>query len=229
MSILFRAEGYLTLDQLTRAWGCELAKDQEDPEQVVKDLRHILLTDIVNGRLDGSGPLRDGQRLGLRFITPENRAGFIEGRQLSDLLHPQQVSWMLHYIVVMKEAVLDFAGRRELPPPTWWTSGTTPSTVANVTGRVAQSVAARSIPPQAPSRAARPRGRRPKKLEHVIKAITGDIHEGRLTTDALSNKLQKELADEYGVSRETACKARDAVLFAMQTKAKSPFTSASST
>jgi hypothetical protein len=113
MSILFRRQGSLTIAQLTRAWGYELAA-REHPNQVVEDLRHVLLIDIVNGRLDGSGPLRDGRRLGLRVIAAENKAGFIEGHQLRGLLDPHLISWILHHILVMKEAVLDFATRHEL-------------------------------------------------------------------------------------------------------------------
>jgi hypothetical protein len=66
MSILYRTERWLTIAQLVRAWGYELAKGPEDREQYVQDLLHILLVDIINGRLDDSGPLMDDQRLGLR-------------------------------------------------------------------------------------------------------------------------------------------------------------------
>jgi DNA-binding GntR family transcriptional regulator len=59
---------------------------------------------------------------------------------------------------------------------------------------------------------ARLRGRRPKKLGQVIEAISEDIRQGRLTEDALTNTLEKDLAAKYGVSRDTARKARDAVL-----------------
>jgi hypothetical protein len=76
------------------------------------------MADIVNGRLDDSGPLVDGRRLGLRLITPKNRAAFIEGPQLLDLIRTKE-AWLLHYVVVMKEAVLDFAQRHQLPSPSW--------------------------------------------------------------------------------------------------------------
>jgi hypothetical protein len=73
----------MTIAQLTGAWSSELAEGGEDPKQCEQNLAHILMEDILNGRLDDSGPLRDGRRLGLRLIiTPESRAGFIEGRQL---------------------------------------------------------------------------------------------------------------------------------------------------
>jgi hypothetical protein len=209
MSILFRRQGSLTIAQLTRAWGYELAAT-EDPNQVVEDFRHVLLIDIVNGRLDGSGPLRDGRRLGLRVITAENKAGFIEGHQLRGLLDPHLISWILHHILVMKEAVLDFATRHELPVPSWWIDGTSSSTGASISSKGAHPIAA--CPTPTPVHVARLRGRRPKKLGQVIEAISEDIRQGRLTKDALTNTLEKNLAAKYGVSRDTARKARDAVL-----------------
>src|SRR5262249_30287302 len=85
-----------------------------------QDLRDILLEDIVNGRLDDSGPPRDdGQRMGLRLITPEYKPGFIKGPQLLEFLQTDR-SLVLHNVVILKEAVLDFAKGRELRPPSWW-------------------------------------------------------------------------------------------------------------
>ena len=43
-------------------------------------------------------------------------------------------------IVIMKEAVLDFAKRREIPPPSWWTDGTSVSTDAGVTTSAPQRI-----------------------------------------------------------------------------------------
>jgi len=82
MSKLFRTKDTLTIAQLTAAWSSELVGSGEDREQC----EHALMEDIVNGRLDDSGPLREGRRLGLRLITPEYKAGFIEGAQLLDLI-----------------------------------------------------------------------------------------------------------------------------------------------
>ena len=46
-----------------------------------------------------------------------------EGRELYGLFpHDSDNYWVLHYILVMKEAALDFAKRGELPAPSWWTS-----------------------------------------------------------------------------------------------------------
>jgi hypothetical protein len=128
VSELFRTKEGLTIAQLTGAWSSELAKGGEDPKRYEQNLIHILLEDILNGRLDDSGPSRDdGQRLGLRLITPEYRAGFIKGPQLLELIQTDR-SRALHNVVIMKEAVLDFAKRRELPPPSWWVDSTSMST-----------------------------------------------------------------------------------------------------
>jgi hypothetical protein len=150
VSKLFRTEGWLTIAQLTGAWSSELAESREDPKQCEQNLVHILVVDIINGRLDASGPLVDGRRLGLRLITPENRAAFVEGSELHDLIRTKQ-AWLLDCIVVMKEAVLDFAQRHQLPSPSWWTeSSSTPmealtDTKVNVVEPTARPVASRFV------------------------------------------------------------------------------------
>jgi hypothetical protein len=58
----------------------------------------------------------------------------------------------------------------------------------------------------------RARGPKPQKLERVKKAMRDDIREGRQTSDGLKNMLEKTLAEKYEVSRDTARKARTAVL-----------------
>ena len=63
MSFLFRTSKYLTIAQLTGAWGPELARVRgEDPLQCKEDLTHVLLQEIFNGRLDGAGPVWDDRR-----------------------------------------------------------------------------------------------------------------------------------------------------------------------
>jgi hypothetical protein len=120
VSKLFRTKDSLTIAQLTAAWGPELLEGEEDPKQFEQDLTHILLEDILNGHLDDSGPTRvDGQRLGLRLITPDYKAGFIKGSQLRELIQVDKTR-VLHNVLVMKEAALDFARRSQLRPPSWW-------------------------------------------------------------------------------------------------------------
>ena len=129
MSKLFRTKGWVTIAQLTGAWSSELAEGGEDPEQCEQNLVHILMEDILNGRLDDSGPLVDGRRLGLRLITSESRAAFIEGPELLDRIRTKEAR-LLHRIVIRKEAVLDFAQRHQLPSPSWWNdSSSTPTQI----------------------------------------------------------------------------------------------------
>ena len=58
----------------------------------------------------------------------------------------------------------------------------------------------------------RPRGPRPQKFEQARDAMRNDIQQKRCTAAQLENMLEKDLSATYGVSRDTARKARDAVL-----------------
>jgi hypothetical protein len=113
----------------------------------------------------------------------------------------------------MKEAALDFARRHELPPPSWWTDALAaspkPANHLAPGGTIPIPKAASKSPVE--TRLRRPRGPKPKKLEGVMKAMKDDIQHGRLTVAELSNTLEKDLAVRYGVSRDTARKAREAV------------------
>jgi hypothetical protein len=135
MSMIFRTKDWMTVGQLVRDWAGELAAPGDDPKRFERDLLHTLMEDIVNGRLDNSGPFSEDQRSGLRLITPENKAGFIGGHQLRDLTPVDQANrWVLEYVLVMREAVLDFAKRRQLSAPSWWTNGTDTPTAYSSTG-----------------------------------------------------------------------------------------------
>jgi hypothetical protein len=71
----------------------------------------------------------------------------------------------------------------------------------------------RSRGPQSPVRApARRRGARPTKFQRVSSAMREDVRQGRRTMAELKNMLEKNLAEAYGVSRDTARKARNAVV-----------------
>jgi hypothetical protein len=59
---------------------------------------------------------------------------------------------------------------------------------------------------------ARPRGARPLKLEQTKDAMRNDIHHGRYTVAQLRDMLEKDLKARYRVSRDTARKARNAVM-----------------
>jgi len=212
MSFLFRTSKYLTIAQLTGAWGPELARVRgEDPLQCQEDLTHVLLQDIFNGRLDDAGPVWDDRRLGrlgVACITVDNKAACLEGRHLLDFMRNEESKrWLLHDVLVVKEAILDFARRHQLPPPTWWAEvpgGSMDPAPANA------DVATRA-PPSIPNTEARPRGRRPEKRVQVEEAMKRDIQRGRLTLGQMEKMGQEALAATYGVNRETARKALAAV------------------
>jgi hypothetical protein len=58
LSILYRTEGWLTLAQLIPAWASELADGKTNASQIEHDLRHFIIEDIMNGRLDARDRLR---------------------------------------------------------------------------------------------------------------------------------------------------------------------------
>jgi hypothetical protein len=207
VTIVFHTKGWLSLPQLVDAWGAELATVGEEPSRSQTALQHVLLEDIINGRLDHTGPLQGGRNSGLH-LEFGGRAHFVEGHEIGTLM--ADPSFTLHRILIMKEAVLDFAKRREIPPPSWWTDRTSVSTDSGVTTKSAHSIAA--SPTAASTHSARPPGRRPKKLDQVKEAMRDDIWRGRKTPDGLRDMLEKDLAAGYGVSRDTARRARVAVL-----------------
>ena len=76
-------------------------------------LSYHLEKDIINGFLDD--PLRNGSRLGLRVIGPGGQPMYVEGGQLYGSLPFRR--WTL---LPSKEAILEFARRHKLRPPSWW-------------------------------------------------------------------------------------------------------------
>jgi hypothetical protein len=66
--------------------------------------------------------------------------------------------------------------------------------------------------PAADMMSARGRGRRPVKLEHTTTEMRKDIEKKQYSLQDLRGMLEKELAARYGVSRDTARKARNAIL-----------------
>jgi hypothetical protein len=212
--IVFRTKEWLSLPQLVDAWGPELAKVGEEPNRSQTALEHVLLEDIINGRLDYTGQLEAGRKRGLH-LEFGGRAHFVEGHEIRTFM--ADPSFSLHRILIMKEAVLDFAKRREIPPPSWWTDGIGVSTDASVITKGTHSIAASPTP--APTHSATPRGRRPKKLDQVKEAMREDILRGQKTPDGLGDMLEKDLAAGYGVSRDTARRARNAILSKMPPEA----------
>jgi hypothetical protein len=184
VSILLRAEEGLTIAQLAHAWAPELPGAEGDTPRCEQELVRLLLQDTLNGRFDKAGPRRDGQRSGLRLIMPNNRPYFLKGDEAKGLISAGgNVPYLLTQILVMREAALDFACRRQLPPPSWWTDKTEASAVP--------------AHPKAP---------------HEPTTMRDDIQEGRLMLAELKVMGEKSLSHKYKVSRDTARKARQAVL-----------------
>jgi Bacterial regulatory proteins, gntR family len=67
-------------------------------------------------------------------------------------------------------------------------------------------------PPGHLSRAMGKRGPKPETLQRVVEAMRCDIKSGQYTAASLGTMLEKNLAERYGVSRDTARKARAMVL-----------------
>jgi hypothetical protein len=116
--LLDRAEGLLRLARLVPAWANELADATSSPSSLEGDLWHYLHEDVVNGLLDDSGPLINGSRFGLRFIDSSGRGVYVNGGLLFGTTHlPFRGMGQRILVAVAKEAVLDFARRHGVPPP----------------------------------------------------------------------------------------------------------------
>jgi hypothetical protein len=195
VSLLYRSKRWLTLAQFVPVWASELAGG-EPKDQVERHLWHYIYEDIINGRFDGP---EIGQPWGLLFINGDKRPVPVRGWVLIEKLG-LPVGRFCHRLLVAKAALLDFARRHDLPLPSWWADPTSASkksvTIARL--RTETSVGKRGV--------------KPVTFERVKRRMREDINEGRQTIDGLRAELQKKLAATYGVSRETACKARDAVL-----------------
>jgi hypothetical protein len=162
----------MTIAQLAGAWGSELAEGGEDPKLCEQNLVHILMEDILNGRFDDSGPPRDdGQRLGLRLITPEHKAGFIKGPQLHELIHIDR-SRVLHNVLIMKEAVLDFAQRHHLPSPSWWADS-----VSMPTTEVQNDRKVNVVEPNTGAAPSRSLGKQPRILKYLSEHFPDGVPE----------------------------------------------------
>ena len=112
MPILYRSKRWLTLAQLVPDWARELARGKSEAKRAENVLWHYFFEDIINGRFDR-------QRPGLAFIQSDNRPVPVKGRLLIGKLN-LSVGRYSRRILVTKKAVLDFARRHRLPPPSWW-------------------------------------------------------------------------------------------------------------
>jgi hypothetical protein len=170
MSELFRTKEWLTIAQLTNAWSFELAEGCEGPKRFEQNLIHVLMEDIFNGHLDNSGPLRKGQRLGLRWITSEYEAAFIEGRKLLEPFRADRAR-VLNNVLVMKEAVLDFAQRHHLPSPSWWAD------IASIPTEVSNDATVGGAKPNAGTAPSRSLGKQPRILKYLSEHFPDGVPE----------------------------------------------------
>lgn len=74
------------------------------------------------------------------------------------------------------------------------------------------------VPAAPPNRA---RGPKPRKQAAVVQAMIADIRRGRHTLISLVDMIEKELAETYSVSRDTARKARNQVVTELSTTTNS--------
>jgi hypothetical protein len=235
MSIVFRTRKWLSIPQLVSAWALEFAKDKQNPHQDEQALRHSLLEDIINGRLDETRPLVDGRKSGLR-LDLGGVPMFIYGSEISVFLRCSPQAIDLHQILITKEAVLDFARRYQLPPPSWWADDNTACSSVKASGELSTTnvtatatEASHDVSILTSTDLTRRRGRKPNRREAVKVAMSKAIRDGRITADGLRDMPEKQLKAEYAVSRDTARKARNEVLLAISLKPRSPQGSTSTT
>ena len=96
----------------------------------------------------------------------------------------------------------------------------TTGTPATSTSRAALEGEETPVGPKSAGRSRRPdavgparrRGPRPRKLDRTKDAMRDDVRQGRFTVEDLSSMVEEALAANYGVSRDTARKARNEVL-----------------
>jgi hypothetical protein len=117
-----RAEQWLTLAQLVPAWANELADATRSPSQLERDLWQCLHEDAIIGFLDHCGPFRKGRRLGLGFIDDNGPFQYVSGRRLGTVHFPFRKRG--HRIFLARKAMLAFARRHGVPPPSMWSDAT---------------------------------------------------------------------------------------------------------
>jgi hypothetical protein len=103
---------WVTVSELVRAWAKQLADARTGVYEFEDKLSYHLERDIINGVLDD--PLRNGSRLGVRVIGPGGQPIYIEGWRLYGLFRTME-----RYILLSDEAVLEFARRHKVRPPSW--------------------------------------------------------------------------------------------------------------
>jgi hypothetical protein len=108
----------------------------------------------------------------------------------------------------------DFSSRpvavEALPPPQWDDVAAPSGTQASLGGLDTRRAAGGQD--LVATRSARRRGPKAKKLSQTIEAMRHDIQQGRRSVEQLRDIREKTLSEDYRVSRDTARKARSALL-----------------
>jgi hypothetical protein len=97
-----------------------------------------------------------------------------------------------------------------LPPPQWDDVAAPSGTQASLGGLDTRRAAGGQD--LVATRSARRRGPKAKKLSQTIEAMRHDIQQGRRSVEQLRDIREKTLSEDYRVSRDTARKARSALL-----------------
>jgi hypothetical protein len=157
---------WLSVAELVTAWAKELADAGTTVYELRDKLWYDLEKDVINGFLDD--PLRNGSRLGLRTIDPSGQPRYIEGWRLYGLFRT-----MGEVILLSKEAVLDFARRHKLHPPSWWSASEGESQPSRSPGQLKPSASTAMINEEIKSEydAAEAAGRKPPNIKELAAAV----------------------------------------------------------
>jgi hypothetical protein len=199
----------------------------ETEDQVKADICRA----ILDGAIEVQGKLKES------VTTPRTSDGVVQGKELRPWhdLKPENLDWKnsrplkawditanrlriykLWYLEWIKLSVADVKqhlcrpGKQEAAQRTDAGAASRSRPASQSSGSVGSDT--RSIARSGPAGPARRRGRRPEKFEQTVHAIRTDIQQRRRSVAELANMREKELEAAYGVSRDTARRARDVVL-----------------
>jgi hypothetical protein len=208
MSPLYRSEPWLTLAQLVPAWARELADATTSANTCEGQLWDSLLHDIINGRFDGKEPA-------LRVIGSDKRAVAVKGRLLIGKLD-FPVGRNAQRILISKKALINFARRHGISPPSWW--------VHKPKASKGNSALPRSATPAVPRTGKRRKGPRPgsvdrfgqsdealfPEIDRITRESRKSVHaatlelalKGRIEGIGTDASRAKRLANRYRKARE---------------------------
>jgi hypothetical protein len=217
-----RIERFTARQRLIREWinFAEIAEwcSKEDGSIVPNEQKRaaafdVLQTDLLAGEFEDSGRSR------VLFLFSGVTKAKMTRASLKDAIEydydgKHGRSYAAH-CWIPRDMAEQWFERHRLPLPPWFARPArrfTPGTP--VAPRPPSHVAGRKVSPKESSRDSqeRKRGPRPTKRARTMEAMRGDIRDGRQSAHSLHAMLEKELAATYGVSRDTARKARSKVL-----------------